>query len=161
MRSGLDQVTKRVLAVMARDGTADMDHVAREAGCTEEVARARLDRLRAHGVLRGVRLDLDPARLDRPHEVLVTGVPTADTDQAALQALCRGEGVTRVFTLASRASVAFTVRGQDPVDLEARALAMAVNAGLEHARSTLVVKTMLDDPLHGVQDVLPPMAAAR
>jgi len=158
MKTGLDLVTKRVLACLA-DDAFDLARAANAAGCSEEVARTRLERLRETGVLKGMRLELDPAKLGRPHEVLVTGVPSGATDLAALRALCEADGVTRVFALASRTSIAFTMRGRDPVDLEERARAIARDAGLEHAGCTLVVNTLLDDPLHGVRDLLPAMEA--
>lgn len=161
MKRGLDALSRRLLGLMAQDAAPDLDSLARDAGCSVDVARARLERLRASGVLRGLQVRVDPSLLGRPHEMLVTGSPSVRTDQGALRRLCEARGVTRVFTLASRSSVAFTLCGQDLSSVEEEARRLALDAGLEEARFTLIVNTLMDDQVHGVRDVLPGQGAGR
>jgi len=156
MKAGrLDVVSRRILLHFAQDATLDLEQVAARAGCTLEVARQRIDAMRRSGILQGVHLRLDSSRLGRPHEILVTGSPSVRTDREALRSLCDAKGVTRVFTLASRNSVAFTLCGRDLGDVEAAARHLAEAAGLEDARFTLIVNTLMDDQVHGLSDVLP------
>jgi DNA-binding Lrp family transcriptional regulator len=157
---GLDVLSRRLLSELRGQPAFDVAALAQRAGCTPAVAEARLAKMRDLGVLRGVGIQLDQGKLGRPHEVLVTGSPSARTDQSALQALCRAAGVTRVFTLASRSSVAFTMCGTDLQDVERKAKSLAAAAGLEEARFTLIVNTLMDDPAHGVADVLPDTGAS-
>ncbi len=158
MKTRIDALSKRILANL-NDTHIDVNNLAERAGCTPEVAEARLERLRASGVLRGVQARVDRAQIGRPHEIMVTGAPSSATDAEALQALCKAQGVTRVWTMASRNSVAFTVVGQNMDDVKARAAAIAQEAGLQDARSTLIVNTLLDDDSRAVQDAFDPNLA--
>lgn len=154
----LDVVSKRILTHLAQDATMELEEVAQHAGCTVEVARERIAAMKRSGVLRGVHVRLDAVRLGRPHEILVTGSPSSRTDREALRRLCDAPGVTRVFTLASRNSVAFTLCGRDMAEVEATAGRLAEEAGLEDPRFTLIVNTLMDDQVHGISDMLPARA---
>jgi len=144
MTSRVDQVGKRILAHMARSFSPDTAAIAKGIGAREEVVRDRIEAMRASGLLRGVDLRVDPEVLGARYEYLVSGVPSAETDKAAIQRLCGEAGVTRVFGLASSHSVAFTVRGSAAAETEARGLAIAQAAGLLHTQAILIVTTFHD-----------------
>ncbi|MCA1812041.1 MAG: Lrp/AsnC family transcriptional regulator [Halobacteriales archaeon] len=139
----LDQIAKRILSSVATN-FLDAAAIARHIGASEEVVRHRLASLQEAGVLRGLHPRVDPAALGESYEVLVSGVPTAQTDRQAIDRLCGAAGVTRVFGMAARHSVAFTVRGSDPAAAQGRALELARGAGLVQAQATLIVNTFHD-----------------
>lgn len=143
-RARVDQVGKRILTHIARTFSPDTSAIARDIGAREEVVRARIAAMQESGLLRGVDLRVDPDILGQRYEYLVSGVPTGTTDREAIQRLCAAAGVTRVFGLASSHGVAFTVRGQDAKETEARGIALANSAGLSHTQAVLIVNTFHD-----------------
>ncbi len=147
---GLDGISKQVLDALVADPRADGDVLAQRLGVQPDVVRSRIDRMRDSGVLRGFSVRLDSEALGVPHEMMVTAAPTDQTTRERLEALCAEPGVTRVWTLASRNSIAFTLRGADADRLQRRAADLAGTAGLADVTTTLVVDTLHDDPSLGV-----------
>ncbi|HEX2065756.1 MAG TPA: Lrp/AsnC family transcriptional regulator [Candidatus Thermoplasmatota archaeon] len=140
----LDQVSKRILGALTTPGALDAAAIASRVGASEAVVRQRLAALQEAGVLRGLAPRIDPAALGQAYEVLVSGVPTTGTDRPAIERLCAAAGVTRVFGMASRHSVAFTVRGDAPAQAQDRGLDLARAAGLVQAQAVLIVNTFHD-----------------
>jgi DNA-binding Lrp family transcriptional regulator len=143
-RAPVDQVGKRILAHIAQSFTPDASAIARDIGAREEVVRDRIAAMRESGLLRGIDLRVDPDVLGQRFEYLVSGVPTGTTDRAAISRLCTTPGVTRVFGLASSHSVAFTIRGNDPAQVQQRGLELARVAGLLHTQAVMIVSTFHD-----------------
>lgn len=147
---GLDGIAKQVLDALMLDPRADAASLGERLGLAPDVVQSRIDRMRQNGTLRGFAVRLDSEALGVPHEVMVTATPTDQTTRERLTALCGATGVTRVWTLASRSSVAFTLRGADAERLQKRAAELAVEAGLAEPNITLIVDTLFDDPDTGV-----------
>ena len=143
-RAPVDQVGKRILAHIAQSFAPDTSAIARDIGAREEVVRDRIAAMRASGLLRGIDLRVDPDVLGTRYEYLVSGVPTGTTDREAIARLCTQNGVTRVFGLASSHSVAFTLRGADAAQTQARGLELARAAGLLHTQAVMIVSTFHD-----------------
>ncbi len=59
----LDEVDRRLLAVLATDGRLSVNELAARAGVSRATAYSRFDRLVADGVISGFRADVDPAAL--------------------------------------------------------------------------------------------------
>lgn len=142
----MDAIGKQVLGALLDDPLADAPKIARDVGANVAVVEDRLGKLREAGVLQGHAVRLDPTKLGYPHELMVTGTPSDTTTTAALAELCGHAGVSRVWTMASRNAVAFTLCGQDPQELEAAAGRAAQQAGLLSVETTLIVNTLFDDP---------------
>ena len=147
---GIDMQSRRVLRAVLRQPRADIPAMAAELEMSEEVVVARMKALEKAGILTGFGPRINAALLGFPHEVLVQGAPSATTSRGALETLCRQPGVTRVFTLAARNSVAFTVRGDDVERIESQAQQIANAAGLVDIQTTLIVDTLHDDIGQGV-----------
>ena len=64
--SPLDRVNREILAVLSDDPRASTAEVARRVGMSAPAVRERVSRLEAAGVIRGYRLDVDPAALGLP-----------------------------------------------------------------------------------------------
>jgi Lrp/AsnC family leucine-responsive transcriptional regulator len=68
-RSGklaLDDVNRRLLAALAADPRASTAELARRVGMSAPAVRERLGRLEEAGVIRGYRVDIDPAAIGLP-----------------------------------------------------------------------------------------------
>lgn len=153
-RVPMDQMGKRILRGLSSHVLVDVGAVAKEVGATEEVVRARLAAMREGGLLQGFEVRLDAARLERQYEFLVSGAPTPGTDGQALARLCASGDVTRVFSLASAHSVAFTLVGKDATATRRRAMELAEQAGLRQAQAVLVINTFQDRAAAAVADSL-------
>ncbi len=64
--SRLDRVDARVLAVLADDARLSIAEVARRVGMSAPAVRERIARLENAGVIRGYRVDVDPAAVGLP-----------------------------------------------------------------------------------------------
>jgi len=62
----LDHTNRRILALLAADPRLPVTALARRVGMSAPAVRDRLTRLEEAGVIRGYRLDLDPAALGLP-----------------------------------------------------------------------------------------------
>jgi Lrp/AsnC family transcriptional regulator, leucine-responsive regulatory protein len=62
----LDEVNRRLLAELDADPRAGAAELARRVGMSAPAVRERLTRLEESGVIRGYRLDVDPAALGLP-----------------------------------------------------------------------------------------------
>ena len=62
----LDDVDRRILASLSEDGRASTAELARRVGMSAPAVRERVARLEETGVIRGYRLDVDPAALGLP-----------------------------------------------------------------------------------------------
>lgn len=65
-RSQLDEVNRRLLEVLVADPRLSVAELARRVGMSAPAVRERLDRLEQVGVIRGYRVDVDPAALGMP-----------------------------------------------------------------------------------------------
>lgn len=147
---GLDSIAKQVLDALLLDPRADAATLGQRLDLAPDVVQSRIDRMQETGFVRGFAIRLDSDRLGVPHEVMVTATPTDQTTRERLKELCASPGVTRVWTLASRSSVAFTLRGADANLLEQQATTLATEAGLADSEITLIVDTLFDEPSVGV-----------
>jgi Lrp/AsnC family transcriptional regulator, leucine-responsive regulatory protein len=64
--SALDEINQRLLAVLAEDPRQSTAEPARRVGMSAPAVRERVTRLEETGVIRGYRLDVDPAALGLP-----------------------------------------------------------------------------------------------
>ena len=62
----LDDVNRRILAALADDPRVSTSELARRVGMSAPAVRERVGRLEATGVIRGYRLDVDPAAMGLP-----------------------------------------------------------------------------------------------
>lgn len=143
-RVSMDQLGKRILRCLASNVALDVGAIAKEVGANEDVVRHRLGTLQDCGVLRGFNVRIDSSQLGHSYEFLVSGAAGEGTDKRAIGRLCSTTDVTRVFGLASARSLAFTVVGDDPTATQARAMALAQEAGLVQPQAVLIVNTFHD-----------------
>jgi Lrp/AsnC family leucine-responsive transcriptional regulator len=62
----LDEVNRRILALLSEDARQSTAQLARRVGMSAPAVRERVARLEEAGVIRGYRLDVDPAALGLP-----------------------------------------------------------------------------------------------
>jgi Lrp/AsnC family leucine-responsive transcriptional regulator len=74
---GLDQLSRRLLELLAANPQQPASAVARDLGVSAPTVRERIRRLEQIGAIRGVRLDIDPTALGLPIAAWVRLRPTA------------------------------------------------------------------------------------
>ena len=67
----LDAVDRRIVALLTADGRMSVNELAAQAHVSRATAYARLERLRADGVITGFTASVDPAKLGYPIAALV------------------------------------------------------------------------------------------
>lgn len=142
MKHRIDLMSKKILAQITRDAGCNPEAVAEAVGCSVEVAKDRIQKLQEDGIVNGFRADVDISHLTGHHEALVVGVPSHETDANALDRLSQEDDVSRVFTMASQASVAFHVHGKTTEAVEERATELAKQIGLAAHRTTMIVSNL-------------------
>ncbi|SMQ60527.1 Lrp/AsnC family transcriptional regulator, leucine-responsive regulatory protein [Devosia lucknowensis] len=81
----IDQVDRRILEELARDGRISIAELSRRVNLSKTPCQARIRRLEAAGYILGYRAIIDPTRLGLPHVAFVE-VRLSDTRKAALEA---------------------------------------------------------------------------
>lgn len=70
--TGLDDIDRRLVDLLAADGRATNAALAEAVGIAPSTCLARVRQLRERGVIRGVHADVDLARLGRPLQALIS-----------------------------------------------------------------------------------------
>ncbi|MFN0283273.1 MAG: Lrp/AsnC family transcriptional regulator [Kineosporiaceae bacterium] len=145
----LDEVDLVLLRALSQDGRAANTDLAAAAGVAPSTALLRTRALRASGVLRGTRADIDPAAVGRPLQALVAvrlhGHTRAHVD--AFRALApRLPGALHVFHVAGQDDYLIHVAAADADALRALILDRITSHPAVRATQTQLVF----EHLHGV-----------
>lgn len=81
----LDQIDRKILEVLSRDGRLPVTELAAMVGLSKTPCQSRLKRLQLHGYIQGFRAILNPAKLNLDH-VAFAEVKLRDTSERALSA---------------------------------------------------------------------------
>jgi DNA-binding Lrp family transcriptional regulator len=135
--AGLDEVDRRIIAVLVDDGRLSINGLASRVGVSRATAYARLDRLRTEGVITGFTATVDPAKVGHGVAALILVNVDQNEWRAARDELLKLPGVEYL---------AFTSGGFDMVALVRVASIEALRDvvldhlhGTTHVRSTQTV----------------------
>lgn len=113
-RTDLDDVDRRILELLTRDGRRSASDVGREVGLSPAAAKRRIDRLEQLGVIAGYRAVLDHARLGSQIEAFVelrfAGRTQVDDIEGAVAGMPE---VVEAFTTAGDPDALVRVRATD------------------------------------------------
>jgi DNA-binding Lrp family transcriptional regulator len=71
LRPGVDEIDRRILAVLAEDARIPNNALAERVGVAPSTCLGRVRVLRERGVIRGYHADIDPAALGRPLQAMI------------------------------------------------------------------------------------------
>lgn len=134
MVTSLDDTDRRILDELTTDGRLSMRHLAERLHISRANAYARVGRLRASGVIRGFRADVDPVARGSSTSAYVTlNLRQADWRRIRkqLQAL---PGVAHIALVGGEFDVILLVRARDNEDL--RRLVLDEIQGMDGVLST-------------------------
>ncbi|GGI08548.1 Lrp/AsnC family transcriptional regulator [Egicoccus halophilus] len=146
-----DPTDRRILALLCEDGRMSVRAVAAAVGVSRASAYARIERLRACGIITGFSVQLDPARLGltvTAHVLVTLDQQRCDDALAAFRALPE---VTYCAVLAADHDVLLVVRARDIPTL--REVVLRRLQDLPHVRRTRTV-LVLDERTATPADLL-------
>ncbi len=81
----IDQIDRRILSALSRDGRLSMTSLSSKVGLSKTPVQARVRQMEKNGIIRGYRADIDREKLGEGHIAFVQ-VKLSDTRSAALDA---------------------------------------------------------------------------
>lgn len=141
-RPSLDEVDRRILAELLRDGRTPNAALARAAGIAESTCLARVRSLRERGIVTGVRAEVDLARMGLPVQAMVavrfSGHLRADVDAFA-EEVSGLPGVLATWNISGANDFLVHVAAPTPEELRDFVLDnLTGRPGVVHAETSLV-----------------------
>lgn len=142
----VDQLDTDLVTLITDEPGISVLEASRRLGVARQTVQARLDRLHARGVIRGVRPLLDPAALGYP----VTAICQAEIDQSvgyrtAVDGLSRIPEVLDLYTIAGESDLLLRVVARSNDDLQ-RVFDLIMGTGaVTRTRTSIVLRTHFHD----------------
>jgi len=131
---GLDEVDQRIIDEFTRDGRLSIRTLAERLHISRANAYARVERLRADGVIRHFTIEVDPVACGLGTTAYVT-LNMRQTDwRDVRERLCALEGVTHISLVGGEFDVILLVRARDNADL--RRIVLDEIQGMSEVTST-------------------------
>lgn len=141
-KGGLDDVNRAILRALEDDPRASMSALARRVGMSAPAVTERVQRLERSGVIRGYRLDVDPAAVGYPIGAWVRVRPALGQSAAVEQSVLRQPEVVEAHRITGEDCLLVRIQVRDVADLD-RVLGMWIDRG---STVTSVIKTSLVEP---------------
>jgi Lrp/AsnC family transcriptional regulator, leucine-responsive regulatory protein len=143
----MDDVDRRILALLLDDGRRTFDDIARRVSLSAPAVKRRVDRLRAGGALQGFTAVVDHAALGWNTEALVElfYAPGTLLDEVA-QTLARHPEVVEAWSVTGEADAIALVRTADNADLERLIMDLQREGPVERTRSQVVMSRLVTRP---------------
>jgi Lrp/AsnC family leucine-responsive transcriptional regulator len=149
----LDETNRRILAELADDPRLSMSALGRRIGMSAPAVTERVQRLERTGVIRGYRLDVDPAALGHPIAAWVRIRPALGHGKIAEQIASRQPEVVECHKITGEDCLLMRVQVRDVADLD-----RVLEGWQEHASTvTSVIKSTPVEP-RTMLGVVPPVS---
>jgi Lrp/AsnC family transcriptional regulator, leucine-responsive regulatory protein len=143
----MDDIDRRILALLLDDGRRTFDDIARRVSLSAPAVKRRVDRLRTGGALQGFTAVVDHAALGWNTEALVElfYAPGTLLDEVA-QTLARHPEVVEAWSVTGEADAIARVRTADNADLERLIMDLQREGPVERTRSQVVMSRLVTRP---------------
>jgi Lrp/AsnC family leucine-responsive transcriptional regulator len=149
----LDETNRRILAELSDDPRLSMSALGRRIGMSAPAVTERVQRLERTGVIRGYRLDVDPAALGHPIAAWVRIRPALGHGKIAEQIAARQPEVVECHKITGEDCLLMRVQVRDVADLD-----RVLEGWQEHASTvTSVIKSTPVEP-RTMLGVVPPVS---
>jgi Lrp/AsnC family transcriptional regulator, leucine-responsive regulatory protein len=138
----LDDVNRAILRALADDPRLSMSALGRVVGMSAPAVTERVQRLERVGVIRGYRLDVDPAAVGFPIGAWVRVRPALGQGKALEQIVARTPEVVEAHRITGEDCLLVRIQVRDVADLD-RVLELWIERG---STVTSVIKTSLVEP---------------
>ncbi len=143
----MDEVDRRILALLVEDGRRTYDDIAKRVRLTAPSVKRRVDRLRASGALRGFTAEIDHTALGWETEALVELFyePGTTLDKVA-DTLREHPEVVEAWSVTGEADAIARVRTEDNADLERLIMDLQRDGLVVRTRSQVVLSRLVGTP---------------
>jgi len=140
----VDAIDRQILALLVDDGRRTFDDIARHVALSPPAVKRRVDRLRAHGALRGFTAVVDHAALGDQTEALLElfFAPGTLLDEVA-RTLERCPEVVEAWSVTGEADAIARVRTRDNADLERVIMELQRDGLVQRTRSQVVLSRLV------------------
>jgi DNA-binding Lrp family transcriptional regulator len=140
----MDAVDRQIIALLIEDGRRTYDDIAKRVSLSAPAVKRRVDRLRAHGAVRGFTAVVDHAALGASTEALIElfFAPGTLLDEVAAT-LRRHPEVVEAWSVTGDADAIARVRAQDNGDLERVIIELQSGGQVERTRSQVVLSRLV------------------
>ena len=140
----MDAIDRQILALLVEDGRRTYDDIARQVSLSAPAVKRRVDRMRAHGALRGFTAIVDHSSLGSSTEALIElfFAPGTPLDDVATT-LRRHPEVVEAWSVTGEADAIARVRTRDNGDLERVIIELQRDGLVERTRSQVVLSRLV------------------
>lgn len=146
--TGLDDIDRKVLTCLMRDGRATYAEIGQEVDLSAPAAKRRVDRLRAEGVIQGFTAVIDPSVVGWATEAYVEVYCSGKVSPTQLRRQFQAvPEVISACTISGSADAMLHLVAEEVQDLE-RAIGLVRNEdNIEQTRSAIVLSRLFDRPV--------------
>jgi len=140
----MDDVGKRILALLVEDGRRSYDDIARHVSLSAPAVKRRIDRMREEGAIRGFSAIIDPEAFGWRTEALIElfYAPGTQLHQVAAS-LARHPEVVEAWSVTGDADAIARVRTADNADLERLIADLQRDGQVTRTRSQAIMSDLL------------------
>jgi DNA-binding Lrp family transcriptional regulator len=143
----MDDVDVKILSLLVEDGRRTYGDIGEQVALSPPAVKRRVDRLRAHGILKGFTAVVDHSALGAATEALVElfYAPGTLLDEVTRR-LERHPEVVEAWSVTGEADAIARVRTLDNADLERLIMELQRDGLVERTRSQIVMSQLLGPP---------------
>ena len=143
----IDQLDRKIIALLVEDGRRTLDDVGREVGLSASAVKRRIDRLRAAGVLRGFKAVIDHSALgeNSTEAFIELFFAPGVTLEAVTAALAKHPEVVEAWSITGDPDAIARVRTRNNADLERLIRELQADGQLVRTRSQVVLSPLITE----------------
>jgi DNA-binding Lrp family transcriptional regulator len=140
----MDEINRRILALLMEDGRRSYDDIARRVSLSAPAVKRRIDRMRADGAIRGFSVVVDPEAFGWRTEALVELFYAPGTLLETVAAsLARHPQVVEAWSVTGDADAIARVRTSDNRDLERLIMELQQDGQVIRTRSQIIMSDLI------------------
>ena len=141
----MDDIDRRIVALLRENARRSFKDIGGHVGLSAPAVKRRVDRLEAHGVIRGYTTMVDPRAFGWHAEAFVDLYCEGGMPADAIRAAVEGEaGVVSAHTVAGEASALLHVMAEDTQDLELILERIRGTDGISRTVTEVVLSTLFE-----------------
>lgn len=141
----VDEIDKRILALLVQDGRRTYEDIGREVALSSPAVKRRVDRLRASGVIVGFSAVLNHEALGSSNEALVELFWVNGTMRDRIvESLRRHPSVIEAWAVTGEADVIVRVRMSEIRDLEQLVMDLHIEGLVVRTRSSIIMRQLVE-----------------
>ncbi len=160
MAASLDEIDRKILALLQREARMTNAAIAAEVGLTAPSVFERIRKLEQRGVIRGYTVNVDPAALGRPLTAFIRLTLAFDEKHdPGIRAVSRDPEVLECYTVAGEDCLIVKTKVADPSQLEALIKRIRSQITVLHSTTMIALSAWKENGPLNVAEAAPPAQA--